>query len=107
MDNLIKTTIKKTHKQSRKTLRDRGLEASGGAWQNAAGKTVAKIDDNGNIKYNTDDSDSEGSGGQSAIQQAAADITSQQDDGEEKEDEPEVETGLDNKELETLRKTFD
>tara|TARA_R110000744_G_C19283672_1_gene553866 strand:- start:81 stop:1196 length:1116 start_codon:yes stop_codon:yes gene_type:complete len=97
----------KKRKQSMKTLRDRGLEASGGAWQNAAGKTVAKIDDNGNIKYNTDDSDSEGSGGQSAIQQAAADITSQQDDGEEKEDEPEVETGLDNKELETLRKTFD
>tara|TARA_R110000851_G_scaffold269218_1_gene421884 strand:- start:1504 stop:2658 length:1155 start_codon:yes stop_codon:yes gene_type:complete len=127
--------LKKKRNQSITILKNRGLEASGPVWVNASGVTVAKLLDNGNIKYITnkevdeikvealadgstsdkpneeEENDSDSSSDQSNIQQATDDIISQQSGGnepeDEPEDEPEVETGLNNKELETLRKTFD
>lgn len=106
------TGIDKRRGQSRDTLTKKGLTAAGGVWQNAKGDSVAQIDDNGNIKYINGDE-----GGTEEDGEGISDIVSKYQQqsggageeaaGEETEKEPEVETGVDDEDLEKIRKTFD
>lgn len=104
------TPLQKRRKDSREKLHSQGLEPRGGVWKDKEGNSVAKIDDKGNIER-IDSSGPAAKAGQS-ISAAISDFQQQNptpssEDFEQPEEEEEVETGLGDKELETVRKTFE
>lgn len=114
-DNKDKETSKsgadKRREQSRETLQKRNLKPAGGVWQDAQGNSVAKIDDQGNIENIVQADDASG-GDSGSISDMVGQYQNQQTDPQGaapsgEEEEPEVETGLDNDELEKIRTTFD
>ena len=96
--------------QSRETLQKRGLKPAGAVWQDAEGVSKAKIDDKGNIE-NIDAPSADGDSG--SVSDMVGQYQNQQQAqpqpaaGGEVEEEPEVETGLEDDELEKIRTTFD
>ena len=98
--------IENRREKSMDVLKGRGLTAAGGGWHNKRGELVATIGDKGEIQWknNTLTQPPDGGVGQgisSAGQSIEKGFAQQQP-----VIEPEIETGLSDKELEYIRKTF-
>lgn len=97
--------LENRREKSMDQLKGRGYTSKGGGWYDRRGNFVAKIGDKGEIIWTKDQYDKSDTGGAGAAMGGAPPAAGTPTVGQDGESD-EVETGLSDKELEYIRKTF-
>lgn len=99
--------IENRREKSMDVLKGRGLTAAGGGWHNKRGELVATIGEKGEIVWKNSSASTQQQQGNNQNLSSPQPPSSDGFGAPDKSPEDEIETGLSDKELEYIRKTFD